>query len=203
MFVIPKAWTTHATLLQQVLLEDIQPNPHKPTSFPNVGTVLETHYNMIQARVRVFTHLNSTGTEPKTKSSRIGGNVEVFILWSKSFYKHIDDLLFLVEDILLMLFLNFLFLCNRYWMELARSRIWMRWHTNISRIIRTRTLDRHYRHRHQSLSFHPGPCHHLHQQREHLRLLRSIIRIWHGRLESTRYANGLLPTPAMATTESS
>lgn len=77
MFVIPKAWTTHATLLQQVLLEDIQSSPHKPTSFPNVGSVLESHYNMIQARVRVFTHLNSTGTEPKIKSSRIGGNVEV------------------------------------------------------------------------------------------------------------------------------
>lgn len=77
MFVIPKAWTTHATLLQQVLLEDIQSSPHKPTSFPNVGSVLESHYNMIQARVRVFTHLNSTGTEPKIKSSRIGGNVEI------------------------------------------------------------------------------------------------------------------------------
>lgn len=76
MFVIPKAWTTHATLLQQVLLEDIQSSPHKPTSFPNVGSVLESHYNMIQARVRVFTHLNSTGTEPKIKT-RIGGNVEV------------------------------------------------------------------------------------------------------------------------------
>ncbi|KAF9137964.1 RNA polymerase II mediator complex subunit [Mortierella sp. GBA39] len=77
MFVIPKAWTTHPTLLQQVLLEDIQSSPHKPASFPNVGSVLESHYNMIQARVRVFTHLNSTGTEPKMKSSRIGGNVEI------------------------------------------------------------------------------------------------------------------------------
>ncbi|KAF9155624.1 RNA polymerase II mediator complex subunit [Linnemannia schmuckeri] len=77
MFVIPKAWTTHATLLQQVLLKDIQSSPHKPTSFPNVGSVLESHYNMIQARVRVFTHLNSTSTEPKIKSSRIGANVEI------------------------------------------------------------------------------------------------------------------------------
>ncbi|KAG0270717.1 RNA polymerase II mediator complex subunit, partial [Linnemannia exigua] len=77
MFVIPKAWTTHATLLQQVLLEDIQSSPHRPASFPNVGSVLEKHYNMIQARVRVFTHLNSIGAEPKIKESRIGGNVEI------------------------------------------------------------------------------------------------------------------------------
>jgi len=77
MFVIPKAWTTHSALLRQVLLEDVQSSPHQPASFPNVGTVLEGHYNMIQARVRVFTHLNSVGTDSKAKGARVGGNVEV------------------------------------------------------------------------------------------------------------------------------
>ncbi|KAF9923613.1 RNA polymerase II mediator complex subunit [Linnemannia zychae] len=77
MFVIPKAWTTHATLLQQVLLEDIQSSPHKPASFPNVGSVLENHFNMIQARVRVFTDLNSASIEPKTNNLRVGSNVEI------------------------------------------------------------------------------------------------------------------------------
>ncbi|KAG0201412.1 RNA polymerase II mediator complex subunit [Mortierella sp. GBA30] len=77
MFVIPKAWSTHSTLLQEVLLKDVQLSSHKPTVFPNVGSVLESHFKMIQARVRVFTDLASKRSNADTKGTRQGSNVEV------------------------------------------------------------------------------------------------------------------------------
>ncbi|KAF9994218.1 RNA polymerase II mediator complex subunit, partial [Entomortierella chlamydospora] len=77
MFVIPKAWSTHSTLLQQVLLKDIQSIQHKPAVFSNVGTVLETHYKMIHARVQVFNDLSSIGAELENTSARLGNNVEI------------------------------------------------------------------------------------------------------------------------------
>ncbi|KAF9107477.1 RNA polymerase II mediator complex subunit [Mortierella sp. AM989] len=77
MFVIPKAWATHSNLLQQVLLRDIQSIKDKPAVFSNVGSVLETHYKMIHARVQVFTELPSIGPELETSSARLGNNVEI------------------------------------------------------------------------------------------------------------------------------
>ncbi|KAG0369656.1 RNA polymerase II mediator complex subunit [Gamsiella multidivaricata] len=77
MFVIPKAWATHSTLLQQVLLHDIQSVSHKPTVFPNVESVLEANYKMIRARVQVFTDLNSSGADNASKTGRLGSNVDI------------------------------------------------------------------------------------------------------------------------------
>jgi len=77
MFVIPKAWATHSTLLQNVLLNDVQSSLHKPAVFPNVGSVLESHFNMIQARVRVFTNLTSSGADTTAKKICHGCNVDV------------------------------------------------------------------------------------------------------------------------------
>ncbi|KAI1317908.1 RNA polymerase II mediator complex subunit [Mortierella claussenii] len=75
MFVIPKAWAAHSQLLQQVLLQDMQSTTHKPAVFPNIVSVLETHYKMIHARVHVFTELSSTGPESECKITRSGDNV--------------------------------------------------------------------------------------------------------------------------------
>ncbi|KAF9981469.1 RNA polymerase II mediator complex subunit [Mortierella antarctica] len=77
MFVIPKAWAMHPTLLEEVLLKDVQSSPHKPAVFPNVGSVLESYFKMIQARVRVFTDLTSSGSDVDSKSTRQGSNVEI------------------------------------------------------------------------------------------------------------------------------
>ena len=77
MFVIPKAWATHSNLLQNILLHDIQSGLHKPAVFPNVGAVLESHYNMIQARIQVFTSLSSLGSDITGRKRQHGFNVDV------------------------------------------------------------------------------------------------------------------------------
>ncbi|KAF9937690.1 RNA polymerase II mediator complex subunit [Modicella reniformis] len=77
MFVIPKTWATHSNLLQQVLLNDIQLIPHKPAVFPNVGSVMESHYKMIHARVQVFTDLTPIKTETDNSNGRPGCNVDI------------------------------------------------------------------------------------------------------------------------------
>jgi hypothetical protein len=77
MFVIPKVWVTHPTLLQQVLLNDIQSVAHKPAVFPNVGSVMESHYKMILARVQVFTDLTPIKADADSNNGRPGCNVDV------------------------------------------------------------------------------------------------------------------------------
>ncbi|KAF9284208.1 RNA polymerase II mediator complex subunit [Mortierella alpina] len=72
-----QAWSTHPALLEEVLLKDVQSSPHKPAVFPNVGSVLESYFKMIQARVRVFTDLTSPGSDVDSKSTRQGSNVEI------------------------------------------------------------------------------------------------------------------------------
>ncbi|KAG0229269.1 RNA polymerase II mediator complex subunit [Actinomortierella wolfii] len=54
MFVIPKAWATHSKLMEEVILEDLQVGNQRPAHFPNVSKVLASHYNIIKARVQVF-----------------------------------------------------------------------------------------------------------------------------------------------------
>ncbi|KAG0305990.1 RNA polymerase II mediator complex subunit [Dissophora globulifera] len=77
MFVIPKVWTVHSNLLRQVLLEDIQAVPLKPAVFPNVGSVLESHYKMIHARVQVFTDLTQSSADADIQLERLGCHVDI------------------------------------------------------------------------------------------------------------------------------
>lgn len=84
MFVIPKVWVTHSNLLHQLMLKDIQSTAHRPAVFPNVGSVLESHYKMIQARVKVFTDLTSSSSATNSDDNQsLYGNVDVSLLsWS-------------------------------------------------------------------------------------------------------------------------
>jgi hypothetical protein len=77
MFVIPKVWVSHSTLLQQVLLNDIQSIPHKPAVFSNVGSVMESNYKKILARVQVFTDLTPIKADTDNSNGRPGSNVDV------------------------------------------------------------------------------------------------------------------------------
>ncbi|KAF9335702.1 RNA polymerase II mediator complex subunit [Podila minutissima] len=78
MFLIPKVWVTHSNLLHQLMLKDIQSTSHRPAVFPNVGSVLESHYKMIQARVKVFTDLTSSSTATNSDDNRsLYGNVDI------------------------------------------------------------------------------------------------------------------------------
>ncbi|KAG0022181.1 RNA polymerase II mediator complex subunit [Podila clonocystis] len=78
MFVIPKVWVTHSNLLHQLMLKDIQSTAHRPAGFPNVGSVLESHYKMIQARVKVFTDLTSSSSATNSDDNQsLYGNVDI------------------------------------------------------------------------------------------------------------------------------
>ncbi|KAF9020148.1 RNA polymerase II mediator complex subunit, partial [Haplosporangium bisporale] len=78
MFVIPKVWVTHSNLLHQLMLKDIQLTAHRPAVFPNVGSVLECHYKMIQARVKVFTDLTSSSSATNSDDNQsLYGNVDI------------------------------------------------------------------------------------------------------------------------------